>query len=85
MSNAAILNPKASPAASTNYSVNIFETGTGCSRNGQIPVNITPKPAPKVVSSTTTICSGSDIYMRVVDTASYAGGYPVGTTVDWGA
>ncbi len=83
-----IRNPKAGPAASTTYTVTVSETGTGCSRIGNVSVNVTPTPTPQVYPGDSVLCPGQSFYQKVRDLA-YPGGtsypynsYPAGTTFD---
>ncbi|HQK98906.1 MAG TPA: MopE-related protein, partial [Bacteroidia bacterium] len=66
-----------------NYTVTI--TGpAGCSQlTRNLFLNVLPNPAPKITPGDTTICSDQTIFLKVRDTGVYAGGYPLGTTVDW--
>lgn len=49
-----------------------------------ITVNLFSNPKPKIFPSDTILCLGTLLTMLVHDTGSFSGGYPVGTTYDFG-
>ncbi len=83
LNNPAISNPKASPAGNTNYTVIVTEVATGCTASASILIQKSLLPTPKITPGNTTLCFPDVIYLHVVDTLNYPGGYPAGTTIDW--
>ncbi len=58
-------------------------SNTGCPVKDSVVV-VAPAPAsPKIIPGNMLLCSGQNIYLHVIDTGAYSGGYPLGTTVDW--
>ncbi len=75
-----LINP---PSGSTTYEVDVLGVN-GCNSVASINVVSTPVPAPKYSPNDTILCTGSIINVSFIDTGAYAGGYPVGTSFDYG-
>jgi len=79
-----VSNPKASPATATTYTVTVTNNTTGCTKTASIALNITPQPVPYVFPNDTVLCTGQVINIVARDSGAYSGGWPVGTTFDYG-
>ena len=85
LNNKLLEDPKASPAVSTLYTVTVSETGTGCSRSDTLRLNVTSYPKPIITPGSQTICGNTELFLHVVDTGAYVGGYPTNgsATITW--
>ncbi|MBP7167831.1 MAG: HYR domain-containing protein, partial [Bacteroidia bacterium] len=67
----------------TTYTVVQTDLTTGCTQSSSVVVNTIANPAPKVIPGDSVLCSGTDLYVHVIDTGAYSGGYPVGSLLEW--
>ena len=65
------------------YYVTATNTITGCTAVDSVQINSLNLPQPKVTPGDQVLCFPDQIYLHVIDTVNYAGGYPLGTSVDW--
>ncbi|MBK9638895.1 MAG: HYR domain-containing protein, partial [Bacteroidetes bacterium] len=68
---------------STTFSVVLTDIGSGCTTSSNVLVNIVDNPAPKIIPGDTILCNGTNMYLHVVDTGAYSGGYPANTLIEW--
>ena len=76
-------NPTAIVNTPTTFTATVTNTVSGCSTTQSINVGIAPSPQPKLTQASQSLCSGGEVFIGVIDTGSFAGGYPLNTTVDW--
>ncbi len=70
LNNAAILNPIASPLATTTYTATITSP-FGCTKTDSVVINVNPPPSLTLVPGDTTICAGSSLNFDVNSTCDY--------------
>nr|MBK9651639.1 hypothetical protein [Bacteroidota bacterium] len=91
LTSTSISSPKASPSATTTYTVAINEPATGCSRIDSVKIVSSPYPKPYITPGDSAGCAGAfgtvgdplGYWVYAKDSGAYAGGYPLGTTFDW--
>ncbi|MFN0189395.1 MAG: hypothetical protein ACKVQV_11910, partial [Bacteroidia bacterium] len=87
LNNPTSVTPLLTVAAGVNqyYYVTATNPSTGCTAVDSILIASLANPKPIIVENDTTLCNPSQIYIHVVDTGVYAGGYPSGTQFTWSA
>lgn len=73
----------ATPTVSGYYAVTVTNSQTGCFYTDSVQINFALTPKPVIADNDTSLCSPNFIYVNVVDTGIYSGGYPSGTTFEW--
>lgn len=73
----------ATPTVSGYYAVTVTNSQTGCFYTDSVQINFALTPKPVIADNDTSLCSPNFIYVNVVDTGIYSGGYPTGTTFEW--
>jgi hypothetical protein len=74
---------QATPTVSGYYAVTVTNPATGCFVTDSVQINFALTPKPVISDNDTSLCSPNFIYVNVVDTGIYSGGYPTGTTFEW--
>lgn len=70
LSNAGIANPKAGPAATTNYQV-VVSNAAGCKDSASVTVTVRPKPVVSVLPASATLCRGDSVQLAATGGGSY--------------
>jgi hypothetical protein len=73
----------ASPAATTVYTVTATSLG-GCTLTSTSNIMVTPPAHPYLFPGDTSLCTGDFLVIAARDSGVYAGGWPAGTTFDFG-
>jgi hypothetical protein len=73
------------PTSSGYYTVVVTNPLTGCTKADSVQINFAAQPSPVIADNDTTLCNPDFIYVNVVDTGLYVGGYPAGTNFTWSA
>jgi len=74
---------QATPTVSGYYVATVTNPATGCFISDSVQINFALTPKPVIADNDTSLCSPNFIYVNVVDTGIYSGGYPSGTTFEW--
>ena len=74
---------QATPTVSSYYVATVTNPATGCFVSDSVQINFALTPKPVISDNDTSLCSPNFIYVNVVDTGIYSGGYPTGTTFEW--
>jgi subtilisin-like proprotein convertase family protein len=80
-----ISNVPVSPVAAGNNTYTVTTTDiTGCSTTSSVTVNANSLPVPYVSPGDTSLCTGTIIIIKAKDASVYSGGWPAGTSFDFG-
>ncbi|MDQ3046072.1 MAG: gliding motility-associated C-terminal domain-containing protein [Bacteroidota bacterium] len=71
LSSTSIPNPVASPTITTTYTLNVFDSGTGCSATDMITITVSPLPVADA-GPYTNICSGTNTTLGASGGVSYS-------------